>query len=46
MKKRVVKNLIGDIEVNDFVLLEDFNGKTLTSFNVPSKFDLSKIAFS
>jgi hypothetical protein len=41
-----MKNLIGDVEVDDFVLLENLNSKRLTSFNVLSKFDLSKISFT
>ena len=41
-----IKNLIDDVEVDDFVLLENLNSKRLTSFNVLSKFDLSKISFT
>ena len=31
-----MKNLIGDVEVDDFVLLENLNSKRLTSLNVLS----------
>jgi hypothetical protein len=41
-----MKNLIGDVEVDDFVLLENLNSKRLTSLNVLCKFDLSEISFT
>lgn len=41
-----MRNLIGDLELNNPVLLDDLNGEILAGFDVPRQFDLSEIALA
>lgn len=45
-KKLKVKDLIGDLEVDDSVLFKNLNSKRLASLNVLSQFNFPEIAFA